>query len=1260
MFAQTAEELVEWFHKGQTAFEQKDYQDAILYLEKIYAIYETGQIQTTKEYGYILHILAESNDQLGNYTKAVEYEKKAVECFKSTTGENHPDYATSLQNLANYLFDNENYSIAVEYGIKAMEKRKAILGENHPDYAQSLYNLVSFYSSLGDYIKAVEYGSKALALYVNIPAEDSTLYISLLETLANCHNELNNYSKAIELKEIALHPILKEYGEKSIEYVGSLQKVADYYSTPVGNQVKAIEYETKIMDIIKTIAGEDNYLYGLSLNHQASYYNKLGDYSKAIEIGLHSAFIAAKTMGEEEPEYATSLNNVACYYSNKNDDAKAVEYATKAMIKRKTASGDKKIDYAAALEMLASFQIDQEHYEKAIDYLRISSNIYKDVLGEKSNDFAASLNNLALCYSQLGNFSKAVELGKQSIELSTFIHDKNDSVYATPLDNLANYYYKLGDYANAVQYKEKVVSILKETGGEYSSDYGIALRNLADYYSYLGDYPKAIEYGLMGERIIKETQGEYHDDYATSLSNLALYYHLIGDNQKAVEYGNKSVHLYQEVIGGNYYGFIASLSNLGIYYCALGDYQKVMEYWLKAEKTFKMRYGENHHDYALILGNLSNYFSKKGDDEKAIEYAKKSLSIIEETDYYYSTCLITLADLYSSIGDHEKAKEYGIKAVNHSKKALGENHIENASILHHLAIYYSVLRDFSKSLECIQQSTSVIRSNTQLFFGNLSSNLRSSFWSQNSFHFTDLYPSFYYRAPTQNTSDLYDKSALFAKGILLSTEIEMKRLIQESSDDKALRMFEELRCQRLQLQKLYETPLSERHIDADSLAQMADQLERELVARSKVYGDFTRKLRTTWHDVQKSLADDEMAVEFLSFNVFGTDSTMVAALTLRKDDKEPKFIPLFELGQLQGVSDTEHFICPEVTNLVWQPLQNELQGIRRIYFSPSGVLHTIAIEYVPGMERYEMFRLSTTREIIDIKESDLSVEEFGTTTLFGGVDYETLDTSNIVLSTDTQKPSTYDVFLRDFSQSHHRAFVDSLNLRGMKVDYLPGTLTEVKNIQASLEGGHHPVKVLVGSEASENSVKSLSGNAPYALHLATHGFYFTEEQAKEHNNLLFLANNDNRNINSEDKALTRSGLFLAGVNKTLREEDVYIDGCDGILTAQEISKLDLRGTSMVVLSACETGKGDIMQGEGVLGLQRAFKKAGAKTILMSLDKVDDEATRILMVEFYRNLMNGKTKHKSLQDAQNYLQKVENGKYDDPKYWASFIMLDGLN
>ena len=126
-----------------------------------------------------------------------------------------------------------------------------------------------------------------------------------------------------------------------------------------------------------------------------------------------------------------------------------------------------------------------------------------------------------------------------------------------------------------------------------------------------------------------------------------------------------------------------------------------------------------------------------------------------------------------------------------------------------------------------------------------------------------------------------------------------------------------------------------------------------------------------------------------------------------------------------------------------------------------------------------------------------------------------------------------------------------------------------------------------------------------------------------------------------------------------RHREIPEGSDDGILTAKEISNLDLFGVDIVVLSACQTGLGDI-SGEGVYGLQRGFKKAGVNTILMSIDKVDDEATRILMVEFYKNLMNGKTKHQSLRDAQKYLRSVDNGKYDDPKYWASFIMLDGID
>ena len=1263
-YAQTEEQLAEWIHKGKTAFVQGEYQDAILYIGKINEFYKKneGLIKITKEYGDILYILAESNNQLENYAKAVEYGQKVVDIYKSTIGENHPEYATSLQNLANYLFDNEEYSKAVEYGIKSMEKRKAILGENHPDYGQSLSNLVSFYSNLGDYIKAVEYGTKALEICKKTIGVNDPIYTELMENVADYYNELGNYSKAIELKRTTSAIQKKEYGENSIQFIMSLQKVADYYSSPIGDQAKAIECEMEIMNIIRTESGEDNYLYSVSLNHLASYYNKLGDYSKAIENALYSAAITKKIAGEDTPGYATALNNVACYYSNRNNLDKAVEYATKAMEIRKTNRGDKKLDYAAALGILAEFQSQQQQYGKAIEYLTISLNVYKNVLGERNNDYGASLNNLALCYSHLGNYSKAVELGKQSVELSSYYLDKNNPEYSIPLDNLAGYYFSLGDYAKAVEYKMKVANVLKETLGEHNSDFAMALVVLADYYSYLGDYPKAIEYGVMGEQLLKETQGEYHPDYATSLNNLALFYYFIGDYNRAVEYGNKSIHLYQEVIGGNYSGYSASLCNLSIYYNALGDYKKAMEYGLKAENVTKTRYGESHHDYAAILSNLANYYSNYGDYEKAIESVTKSMSIIGENDLYYSTCLINLANYYSYLGNYDKAIEYGTKAINHSKSTLGENHLDKAHINEMLASYYSELGDFSKSIKCIQQSTSVYQSNTLLFFNNLSSNLRNSFWAQHSYIFTDLYPSYFYRSPTQETTDLYDKSALFAKGLLLTTEMEVNRLIQESGDEEALRMFEELRRQRLQLQKLYETPMAERHLNSDSLAQVADQLERKLVVRSKVYGDFTKKLRTTWQDVQRSLTEGEIAIEFLSFNVFGTDSIMIAALTLRKDDKEPKFTPLFELGQLQKVSDNDHFICTEVNDLVWEPLKKELQGIRRIYFSPAGVLHKIAIEYAPGMEVYEMYRLSTTREIIDMKaHADIFKEVGMAATLYGGVDYEKVHMENHGISIDTKKSSTTEGFLQDASLSLHRELIDSLDLRGTKISYLPSTLTEVKNIQSFLNENHGSAKVIIGAEATETSVKSLSGHGPNILHLATHGFYFTEEQSKKHNYLLFLSNNDQRKSTMEDKSLARSGLFMAGVNKVLEGENVLMDNDDGILTALEISHLDLRGTDLVVLSACETARGDIMQGEGVFGLQRGFKKAGVKTILMSLWKVSDLPTEILMTEFFKNLCNGKSKRESLRMAQKIIREYTDSEgnllFQDPHYWAGFVLID---
>lgn len=420
------------------------------------------------------------------------------------------------------------------------------------------------------------------------------------------------------------------------------------------------------------------------------------------------------------------------------------------------------------------------------------------------------------------------------------------------------------------------------------------------------------------------------------------------------------------------------------------------------------------------------------------------------------------------------------------------------------------------------------------------------------------------------------------------------------------------------------------------------QLQRELISHL----DSIHALDTffpDWKDVCNSLERDEIAIEFIDIPLWNKSQSVYAALTLRKDSDYPKMTFLFEKNQLEQVSDTLYYQCSDMTNLVWKPLQSELQGIRNIYFSPSGALYNIGIEYLPGMEDYQIYRLSSTRELVTNQRS----ESENHAVLYGGLDY------NAALG-----PSGID----EPSPSEDGAVIEHINLRGVKFRggqaLLPQTKIEVEQIGEEFGKARWEYQLFTDSTGTEESFKALSGKRLRSLHLATHGFYYTPEEA---DNLRYEFMNMNHSVvSAEDKALTRSGLILSGANHILERETLPDNVEDGILTAKEIAGLDLRGLDLVVLSACQTGLGDISQSEGVFGLQRGFKKAGANSILMSLWEVNDKATRILMTQFYRHLLSGQDKRQSLLSAQKYLREIEHGKYDEPKYWAAFILLDGIN
>ena len=405
-----------------------------------------------------------------------------------------------------------------------------------------------------------------------------------------------------------------------------------------------------------------------------------------------------------------------------------------------------------------------------------------------------------------------------------------------------------------------------------------------------------------------------------------------------------------------------------------------------------------------------------------------------------------------------------------------------------------------------------------------------------------------------------------------------------------------------------------------------------------------------WSDVKDALKNDDMAIEFISFrNIMGEE--VYYAVSITSDDKEPVIHPLFTDFEYEDLDiiDEKCYEDSRMFDLVIRPIEIP-ERINNIYFSPTGVLNTIAIENIVdslgirSCEKWNMYRLTSTRELLSECNSVTDNSFKGNALIVGDLDYNcSLDQNNDI--TDSSKPIAFDRF-----RGVNRAIVQPLLYSKPEVDSI-ASLTITNNIST---------QVISGSGGTEEALKFYCQKPINILHLSTHGFFYSDEQIKENDlesdkkyKFLFREEADN----PEDLAMTRSALVMSGGNNTMRGIQVPIGREDGLLTAMEISKLSLDYCDLVSLSACETALGKVSQ-EGVYGLQRGFKIAGAKSILMSLWKVPDDATCRIMQEFYNNLFDGQTKIDALKNAQTTIKADPN--FENPSNWAGWILLDALN
>ncbi len=901
--------------------------------------------------------------------------------------------------------------------------------------------------------------------------------------------------------------------------------------------------------------------------------------------------------GPNHYRYALSLQDLGlayCSYSSNRDFRKAIEILLKAYsILNKTAPNS-----SLAKEILsdiAHVEYEIGDYISAIHSLEQSLEIANDDIvidGDKETIFISSYNDLAYYYGKIGNWPKAIEITRKRIDY-----------YKTLQDDLA-LQYVLGDYAFYLANAGYIKQALRLYKRLYNSTFRTRELEMGNICYDIGYYDNAIEYYRRGV-----------DKYG-NISVLNSIYSSMANCYAAMNRQEEAIKIQKDVITNDtddcsfsasfwlndYKSYITNISNLAFFYNLNEQYDSALVWEKKNLKLIDKYFSPNSDEAAHTYLNLGISYGGKGEWDEAIKYIRLSYTIFkrQKDKLYYNRSLYYLSELSFQKGDYANLIKY-------------------------------------------IQELFLSSSNDLIFtFQELTYDERAKYIVRYSKLMNNQIPMYAYYVLSDSLTSLAYDASLLINGALLNSENSVKRVINESNNDSLKELYEGLRANRYILSKEIEKDSLERMHNIDSLQNIIYNLEDSLVVKCKEYDDVTKSMKLKWQDIQKHLSPQDIAIEFLRIPIHN-DSVMYAALTLQRDSPCPIMIPLFEERQLKQVSDSLYFQNKDMTDLVWKPLLSELRDVDNIYFSPSGVLYNIGIEYLPGMENYNLYRLSSTRELVTRTELDKDRHAV----LYGGLDYY----ASFDSLASNQKTSITD-----------ELFIDHADVRGMKMrggkELLPQTKIEVEQIGKELKNAQWNYALLTGDIGTEESFKSLSGKKVGTMHISTHGFYYTPEEADKMNyDFLRL---DNRMASAEDRALTRSGLIMSGANHILEGEELPDNVEDGILTAKEIADVDLRGLDLVVLSACQTGLGDISQGEGVFGLQRGFKKAGARTILMSLWEVDDKATQILMTQFYKNLLAGQSKHQSLLSAQKYLREAENGKYNNPKYWASFILLDGLS
>jgi len=1252
----------------RTLLDEGRYAEAESAASRLLAEAESAPGTPPAEVAGILDLLVESLLGGGKATEAATHElaRRAVALKEKALGPEHAGTATSLGRMGTVLFRSGDYAAAESAHLRALAVRERVLGPDHPDVAASLNDLAGVRWEQDDYAEArrlmercLRIREQALGPNHSDTATSRNNLGMVLKATGDLEGARALYERALAVREEVLGPDHPDVAASQNNLAGLLEKM--------GEREEARALYERALAIQEKALGPEHPDVAMTLNNLGLLLKRGGDYEGALALGRRALAIWEKRLGPEHPDVAIALNVVASLMKRSGDHTGA-----------------------------------RAHYERALA-IRVA------VLGPEHSGVAAVLNNLAIVCWEAGDYLAARVMYERALAVMEKVYGPGHERTSRVRSNLAILLKETGDYEGAREILEGVLAARELNLGPDHTRVATALSNLAGLLRRMGEFSRALEMWERARAIWTEALGPEHPEVLAVLGNLALLAKETGDYATARTLGERVLAVRERTLGPEHAKTAGTLNNLAGLYEDMGERDKARALYERALAAREKALGPEHPDTGRVLCNLSIVRRGQGDLAEARQLNERCLGILEEAlgpeHASVASALDNLALVLERSGDLKAAARANDRALAIKEKALGPLHPKVAGARLTRAL---LLAESGRRKEAFEEAVLVeeaSREHLSLTARGLSERQALRYASVRDTGL-DLALSLCGEGAGE-AGRAWD--ALVRSRALVLDEMAGRRAGGGEVPSQETR---ELNSSRRRLADLLVRGPGEGSPEEyrEQVAAARDEMEkteRVLARESAAYRQREAAGRAGLEEVAAALPEGWALAAFARYGRWspgkegegrssGELMPSYLAFVLPRSGGGPVVVPLGRASEIDalvtawagevtprgsmtrrapGEAEAAYREVGEaLRRAVWDPLAASLEGAEGVFLVPAGTLHMVAFAALPvGEDRYlfeegpMLHHLSAERDLVALREPEAWK---GGLLALGGPAFD--------------EPSLFAALERRPKKAGGEAPVQVASLevfrgtrsecgdfRDLRFEPLPGSRREAREVtglwkQARRSGGEDglpsglgPAVRFEGAAASEAAFKE-NAQGKRVLHLATHGFFLggrcpvAGARSTRGFSLPSKPGKEERPPASGENPLLLSGLAFAGAN----HREAAVEGEeDGVLTAEEIAALDLSGVEWAVLSGCGTGLGRVQDGEGVLGLRRAFQVAGAGTLIMSLWEVDDRATREWMRALYQaRFLEGLGTAGSMRRASKKVLKARRAKGESthPFYWAGFV------